>query len=193
MNKIYADIDIDVKKKSDITDSFYCVEAIQDLGELSNTTHQSGVYFQDIPIDPITGNAAIPYKEAEELGYQKIDFLNNHAYNNISSRVEMEELINKPVDWGMLSNEEVVNELYHLNKNFNLLQRKSPKSIKELALFLAVIRPGKKHLFDMSWDEMESNGIWDIYQSEGYCIKKAHAFAYAHLIVMQMNKLASLL
>lgn len=193
MNKIYADIDIDVKRKSDITDKFHCVEAVQDIGEESNTIHQSGVYFQDIPLDPIMDTAAIPYKQAEELGYQKIDFLNNHAYNNISSREEMEELINKPVDWNMLMDDQVVSELYHLNKNFSLLQKKLPKSIRELALFLAVLRPGKKHLFDMNWDEMESNGIWDIDQSEGYCIKKAHAFAYAHLIIMQMNKLASLL
>ena len=38
--------------------------------------HKTGVYFHDIPTDPVTGHASIDYKKAEDRGYFKIDCLN---------------------------------------------------------------------------------------------------------------------
>jgi DNA polymerase III alpha subunit len=54
-------------------------------------------------------------------------------------------------------------------------------------MFLAMIRPGKKHLIGLSWSEV-SKTIWD--KDEGtYSFKKSHAVAYAHLVVVHMNLL----
>ena len=36
--------------------------------------HPCGYYPQNIPVDVLTGLSAIPYKEAEALGFFKIDF-----------------------------------------------------------------------------------------------------------------------
>jgi hypothetical protein len=58
-------------------------------------------------------------------------------------------------------------------------------SIPRLAMFLAVIRPGKKHLIGRPWNEV-SKTIWN--KEEGvYSFKKSHAVAYAHLVVVNMN------
>jgi hypothetical protein len=58
-------------------------------------------------------------------------------------------------------------------------------TIPRLAMFLAVIRPGKKHLIGKTWAEVAKT-IWD--REEGtYTFKKSHAVAYAHLVVVHMN------
>ena len=65
----------------------------------------------------------------------------------------------------------------------------SVNSIPRLAMFLAVIRPGKKHLIGLPWSEV-SKTIWE--KEEGtYSFKKSHAVAYAHLVVVHMNLLSN--
>jgi hypothetical protein len=54
-------------------------------------------------------------------------------------------------------------------------------------MFLAAIRPGKKHLIGLPWSEV-TNTIWE--KEEGvYTFKKSHAVAYAHLVVVHINLL----
>jgi hypothetical protein len=60
-------------------------------------------------------------------------------------------------------------------------------SITRLAMFLAVIRPGKKHLIGKSWKDVAKT-VWDK-GSDGYTFKKSHAIAYSHLVVVHMNLL----
>jgi hypothetical protein len=60
-------------------------------------------------------------------------------------------------------------------------------SIPRLAMFLAVIRPGKKHLIGKTWSEVAKT-VWDK-GTDGYVFKKAHAIAYANLVVVHMNLL----
>jgi hypothetical protein len=62
-------------------------------------------------------------------------------------------------------------------------------SIPRLAMFLAVIRPAKKHLIGKTWKEV-SETIWDK-GSDGYSFKKSHAIAYAQLVVVHMNLLTT--
>ena len=50
--------------------------------------HNAGVYFQSIPKDSISGFAAIPYKEAEQLGYFKFDFLHLGLLDSFESKEE---------------------------------------------------------------------------------------------------------
>jgi DNA polymerase III alpha subunit len=52
-------------------------------------------------------------------------------------------------------------------------------------MFLAMIRPGKKHLIGKTWKEIGET-IWDKVEGE-YSFKKSHSIAYAHLVVVHMN------
>ena len=45
------------------------------LGKYVFDKHNTGVYFQPIPSFPIEGYSTIDHKEAEEMGYFKVDFL----------------------------------------------------------------------------------------------------------------------
>ena len=41
------------------------------------------MYLQPIPFDQLTGLSSIDYKEAEDRGYFKLDFLNNSLYEGV--------------------------------------------------------------------------------------------------------------
>ena len=45
--------------------------------------HNTGIYTTQIPTDPVTGTASLDYKQAEQLGYAKLDFLNVSLYTQI--------------------------------------------------------------------------------------------------------------
>jgi DNA polymerase III alpha subunit len=54
-------------------------------------------------------------------------------------------------------------------------------------MFLAVIRPGKRHLIGRAWKDVSAT-VWDRVEGE-YSFKKAHAIAYAQLVVVNLNLL----
>jgi hypothetical protein len=58
-------------------------------------------------------------------------------------------------------------------------------------MFLAVIRPGKRHLVGKTWKEVGQT-VWERPEDDSYFFKKAHAVAYAHLVAVHMNILADL-
>jgi len=58
-------------------------------------------------------------------------------------------------------------------------------TIPRLAMFLAVIRPAKRHLMGQSWAEVAKT-VWDRTE-DVYYFKKAHAISYAYLVVVNMN------
>lgn len=62
-----------------------------------------------------------------------------------------------------------------------------PKSYEELAMVLAIIRPGKKHLIGKSWEEI-SKTVWEA--TEEYSFRKSHAISYAVMIGIHINLLA---
>ena len=64
-------------------------------------------------------------------------------------------------------------------------------SIPRLAMFLAVIRPGKKHLIGQPWSEIAKT-VWDK-GTDGYVFKKSHSLAYSQLVVVHMNLLGQTL
>lgn len=153
--------------------------------------HNTGVYCTSIPYDPVTGLATIDYESAEDRGYFKIDFLNVSIYKDINSEEEIIKLLAVEPLWDLLEQEEFCNMIFHVNGYHNLIARLKPRSIEQLAMFLAVLRPGKKHLIPVC----EKNGfdaikdeIWTK-TDEAYFFKKSHAVAYAHAIVVQMNKI----
>jgi hypothetical protein len=83
-----------------------------------------------------------------------------------------------------------VSQLIHLGNHFNSMRKMAEPidSIPRLAMFLAVIRPAKKHLIGLPWKEVAKT-VWDKDSDGGYSFKKSHAIAYAHLVVVHMNLL----
>lgn len=148
--------------------------------------HPSGVYFQDVPVDPITGYCSLTYKEAADKGYFKVDFLNNSIYADVRDDDHLNELVSTPPDWGMLEHKELVALLAHIGSHFGIVQVIKPKSIEDLAVVLALIRPGKRHLLYKPRAEIDAE-IWSSSADDSYSFKKAHAIAYAVTITVQMN------
>jgi hypothetical protein len=185
--KLNADIDIDFGNRDRL------LELIQHTrASMRNVTpirhHATGVYVTDIPYDPVNDIASIDYSEAEKRGYFKLDLLNVHVYESVKSEEHLLSLMRDP-NWDNLKDSTFVEKLIHLNNQFYNLQ-KMPEpvdSITRLAMFLAVIRPGKKHLIGKRWVEV-GKSVWDK-GTDGYTFKRSHAVAYAHLVVVHMNLL----
>lgn len=153
--------------------------------------HATGIHVTEIPYDPINDMANIDYSDAERRGYLKLDFLNVHVYNHVKNETHLIDLMREP-DWNKLKDKGFVERLIHLSNHYWSLQ-KMPEpvdTIPRLAMFLALIRPSKKHLIGKSWKEV-SETIWDRDDS-GYSFKKSHAVAYAQLVVVHMNLLEEL-
>lgn len=76
--KFTSDIDIDFASRDDALKLLkHTSAAINRDGNWSK--HNTGVYFTDIPKNPLSGYASIDYETAEERGYVKLDFLNVHV------------------------------------------------------------------------------------------------------------------
>lgn len=150
--------------------------------------HPCGVYPQRIAVDPLTKLAAIPHKEAEELGYLKIDFLHLSLYDHFESREEIDALLEVEPDWGLLQIPSEQVKLFQLSKHGDVLDVVKPKNVEELADVLALIRPGKKQLAKLYKTQRESTRrVLYAKDENGYSFKKSHAIAYALVIVLQLH------
>ena len=150
--------------------------------------HPTGVYITEIPYDPVYDMAALHYVDAEKRGYFKLDLLNVHVYNQVQSEEHLVELMSDP-DWSVLKDRSIVEQLIHLGNSYDLIQRMPEPidSIPRLAMFLAAIRPAKRHLIGRTWKDVNET-VWDKDQT-GYSFKRSHAVAYAQLVVVHMNLL----
>lgn len=185
------DIDIDFTNRNDILKLIkHIPAAIMENGEFSKK-HNSGIYVQNIPYNPLTNTATLDYREAETRGYFKIDFLNVSAYKDVKSEEHLIELMNTPPIWELLHEKVVCDQLFHINGYHELLKKLNPRSIEQLAMFLALIRPGKKHLQEKCHQLGYNAIVNEIWQptAEGYYFKQAHAIGYASLIVVQLNSI----
>lgn len=183
--KFNSDIDIDFGDRADVLSHIDVIPAaIRKDGDIRR--HNTGVHPTQIPYDPQNNVAAINYTEAESRGYIKLDFLNVWVYKLIRDEQHLTELLQEP-DWSRLQDQKYFEKLIHIGKHYNTM-RMMPEvinSIPRLAMFLAIIRPGKKHLIGKSWSEVAKT-IWDRTE-DGYTFKKSHAIAYAHLVIVNMN------
>ncbi len=181
------DIDIDFRDRSEILNIIKHIPARLEDGKKHNT----GVYCHEIPVNPLTGLASIDYKQADERGYFKIDFLNVNAYNGVKDEDHLRSLLAAEPLWDLLEDPAVCDQMFHINGYHQLVAKLKPRSIEELAMFLALLRPGKKHLIPVC----EKEGFQGIHDEiwtktdDAYFFKKAHAVAYAHVIVVQLNLL----
>jgi DNA polymerase III alpha subunit len=179
------DIDIDFPDRTKILDIIQHVPARLEDGKKHNT----GIYCHSIPYNPLTGTASFDYKSAEERGYFKIDFLNVGAYAGVRNEAHIVELLNTEPLWDLLYEKDVCDQLFHINGYHTLLAELKPTSVVELAMVLAMIRPGKKHLIPQCKEkgfQAINNEIWTKTE-DSYFFKKAHAVSYASVIVVQLN------
>ena len=179
------DIDIDFADRSKALEHFkHAAAAIDDNGTFKK--HNTGIYCTSIPYNPLTRLSTIDYKEAEDRGYFKIDFLNVSVYEKVKDRTHLKNLMETEPLWDLLLQDDFTDLLFHVNGHGNLLKQMKPSSIEELAMCLALIRPAKRHLVGKTWTEIGLE-IWEKPTNGEYYFKKAHAVAYAHVIVVQMN------
>jgi len=181
------DIDIDFGDRSKILEHIkHTPAAMRKVNPMRK--HNTGVHVTEVPYDAINDMANIDYADAEDRGYLKLDLLNVHVYSQIQSEMELIDLMVDP-NWKLLRNSEFVSKLVHLSNHYNsMLKMPEPvDSIPRLAMMLAIIRPGKKHLIGQTWKEV-GESVWDK-NVDGYSFKKAHAIGYAWLVAVHMNLL----
>jgi hypothetical protein len=186
---VNTDIDIDIADRDRLLNLIPNVPAMIKQNN-QERKHNTGVYFHEMPQNPFTRLSTLDHKEAESLGYFKIDILNVGLYRNISSPEQMDQLLEMEPVWELLEYQEVVSQLFHIHNYFNVVKQMKPRSVPELAAVLAIIRPAKKHLIGQPWDEVFAT-VWEKPESGEYYFKKSHAHAYATAIVLQLNMLAS--
>lgn len=187
--RIDSDIDIDFGSRDDLLKLIpHTAAAMRNVNPIRR--HNTGVYVTDIPYDPVHDMASIDYTDAEKRGYFKLDLLNVHVYTQVRDEAHLIEMMGEPV-WTRLNDRVFVEKLIHLSNHYQSIQ-KMPEpinSIPRLAMFLALIRPAKKHLIGLPWKEVVKT-IWDK-GNDGYSFKKSHALAYAQLVVVHMNLLTT--
>ena len=191
MGKFVPDVDIDFANRNTALEGLLHIPASRvEKDDLQK--HVVGAYLQAIPQDPLTGFASIPYEEAEERGYFKVDFLNLNIYKQVRDEAHLIELIGREPVWELLDEPLVTEQLFQLSgvidniPTSDLLSAYKPRTIMDLAIFLALIRPRKKHLIGLEWEDVKKE-IWAPGDDSLYGFKKAHAVSYAHVVVVQMN------
>jgi hypothetical protein len=183
-----ADIDIDFADRESILKLIQHTPARQ-LHQGQVRRHNSGVYVTDIPYDPVNQCAAIDYETAEQLGYFKIDFLNMSVYQLIKSPEHYEQMMAQDPPWNRLCTDtEWAKQLVHVGNYTELLKQMKPDSIPRMAAFISIIRPGKAHLQNQSWERVFES-VWDGDSSRGFVFKHSHAISYAALVALHMNLL----
>ena len=176
------DIDIDFADRSILLNKIKHIPACLEDGRRHNT----GIYVHKIPVNPLTDTASINYKEAEDRGYFKLDFLNVGIYKDIRNEEHLKELLNQEPLWDLLEQDDFVNLLFHVNGHGSILRSMKPKTIPQLAAVLAMIRPAKRYLIGKDWTTV-MNEVWIKPEGDEYYFKKSHATAYAAAVIVQMN------
>lgn len=186
------DMDMSQKTRDTMVQTLYHIPASK-LNDKGINPHGVGVYLCNIPYDRLTGLASIDYKRAEEeFGYVKLDWLHNTIYDRFENRNEILEAMNTEPKWELLYKQDVIEQLPHINNYYTLInQLPRIDSVEKLAMFIAIIRPGKKYLIDIlqktrKWESIEDR-IW-LKEDTGYQYKKSHAIAFALSITVDMTK-----
>lgn len=179
------DIDLDFGDRSIALSKIQHISAsIKDSNDYKK--HNTGIYCQSIPYNPITNLSTLDYKEAEQRGYFKIDFLNVSVYNGIRDKAHLRRLMNTEPLWDLLEDDAFTNMIFHINGHGTILRQMKPTSIEQLAAILAMIRPAKRYLIGKDWNTVMQE-VWIKPENNEYYFKRSHAISYSHLIVVQMN------
>lgn len=183
-----TDIDIDFIDRSRALVNIPHITAVKADKNGVRSHHATGVYFQEIPYDPFIKGASITYDDAGRYGYFKVDFLNNSLYEGIRDEDHLNDLLSRDPPWELLEERDIVSQLAHIGEHFSVVNTIKPRSIDDLSVVLALIRPGKRYLLNRPRAEIDSL-IWKIGDDDEYAFKKSHSVAYAASIVVQLNLL----
>jgi len=179
------DIDIDFVDRDQALKLFDHIPASRlDNGKL--VKHNTGVYLHAVPVDAVSGLCQLPYEQAEDNKYFKIDFLNVGIYKGVKNEEHLIQLMNQEPLWDLLEQDEFVNLLFHLNGHGDIIRKTRPTSVEQLSAVLAMIRPAKRYLIGKDWTTIMKE-VWTKPETGDYYFKKSHATAYAVAIVVQMN------
>lgn len=181
MNKNIGDIDIDCLDRNKILSKIKHIVAINKDG----TKHKTGVYVQDVKVDPIRNTA---YYNFEEESATKIDFLHLNILENFRSNNQLLMMAYAEPIWELLEHEEIVQKLPQIHAHFDIIKTLKPKSVEQLAMTLAIIRPAKRYLKNKTWNEIEKQ-VWKQEENQEYSFKKSHAIAYSLMIVALLNRM----
>ena len=179
------DIDIDFVDRDQALTLFEHIPASR-LDNQQLVKHNTGVYLHAVPVDAVSGLCQIPYEQAEEEKYFKIDFLNVGIYKGVRDEEHLVQLMNQEPLWDLLLQDDFVNLLFHLNGHGDIIRKTRPISVEQLSAVLAMIRPAKRYLIGKPWTTI-MNEVWTKPVNDNYYFKKSHATAYAVAIVVQMN------
>jgi DNA polymerase III alpha subunit len=186
--KIDFDVDIDMADREQFLQLVPHVSASIRHDDGTYSKHNTGIYFQTMPQFPLEQYSSLDYKTAEQDGWFKVDFLNNSVYKQVESEAHLDRLLNTEPMWELLKHKEVVEQLFHINNYHHVVAQYQPNSVEQLAMLLAVIRPGKRHLLGKGWEEIAAE-VWTKPTDDSYYFKHSHAVAYALVIVVQLNLL----
>lgn len=186
-----GDIDIDFADRSKALDGLIHIPAsIVRNGKMEK--HKTGVYFHAVPMDQLTGLCSLDYEVAEDKGFFKIDLLNVSVYELVRDEAHLLEMMDRELDWNVFQDTSFVSRLFHLGNYGDLCKKLKPRCIEHIAMILAMIRPGKKHLQDACWkngfDSIREE-IWKKSNDDSYYFKHAHGISYAMLVYVHANLL----
>ncbi len=182
------DIDIDFADRTLVLDKLKHIAASIKENNDTFKKHNTGVYCTSIPYNPLTNQATIDYKDAEDRGYFKIDFLNVGIYEKIKDESELVRLMEIEPIWELLEDDSFTSLLFHVNGHGSILREMKPKNIEQLGAVLAMIRPAKRYLIGKEWTTVMKE-VWTKPENGEYYFKKSHAIAYATAVVVQMNQI----
>ena len=182
-----ADVDIDFADRKTILELIQHIPARQENNN-EVRKHNSGVYVTNIPVDPIHNCSALDYREAEDRGYFKIDFLNQSVYELIRDQQHYDRMLAKETNWSLLLDKTLCERVVHIGNYADVVSEMRAESIPRMAAFIAIIRPGKAHLQRQPWDSVFAS-VWDGDDSRGFVFKKSHSISYARLVALHINLL----
>ena len=184
-----TDIDIDLADRNKAFDAQPCICAVL-TG--ARRRHPSGVYFQHIPIDPIDEMAVWDFKLAEQKGYFKVDLLHNSIYDRVRDEQHLVNLLTTEPPWAAFTDRQIVSQLQQIGNHFDIVQMIKPQCIEDLAVCIALVRPGKSRLIGRSRPDIDQE-LWAVDPHESdtdgkpYAYKRSHAIAYAASLIVQLN------
>ena len=182
------DVDIDAAR-SDVVNLFPQATRASRLDRGQLVPHNVGIYFQNIPRDPVTGLAAMDYETAEEKGFTKVDVLPLHILQAVKDQEELLILAHREPDWNLLLDPDIQKRLFQVSKHGDLINKIKPRSIIEVADLIALIRPAKLYLLDAyikARDKVRPELYKKPEDGRNY-FKKGHAVAYSYYIIVQLN------
>jgi DNA polymerase III alpha subunit len=187
------DVDIDLRTDFDPLEYFADAVKASRIQDAEIKPHPAGIYFQNIAKDKITNLSAIPYQDAEEMGYFKIDFLHLSILDNFESKDEIRGLLKKEPDWCLLQSPSVVSKLFQLHKHYDIVRQVRPESVQDLADCIALIRPAKRYLLDYYLKDKIATrkALYQKPKDDRPYFKKPHAVSYALTIVLQLHLISA--